>query len=65
MLIKPAQLREYGFQNYNIDCIKARLSMSGLDWKTFIKEGYDHTVLLAAAPNDLELKKFLKFFRLI
>lgn len=60
MQITPSHLREHGLKHHNAACLIRWLGRHNLDWRTFFKDGYDHTELVAAAgADDPELRALL------
>ena len=55
MIIKLEHLKQ-NKEHHNLKCTRKWMSRYGLDWSTFLREGYSVEELLGAAPDDQLLK---------
>ena len=66
MLITIEHLRQHGSKYHEFACTRNWFTKRGLEWRKFLKDGYDHIELLeVVGPNDPELNALLKFHGLI
>jgi len=63
MLIKPEHFKaRHGL--YHPRCLKEWVVSNNLSWQTFLKEGYDHKLLLEIAPEDPDLLELCEYYEL-
>jgi hypothetical protein len=64
MLITVDDLRRHGLEKHSVACTKELLTSCGIDFKDFVKNGADHTVVLPVAKDREDVREFLDFMGL-
>lgn len=64
MLITTEHLRLHGIERHNVHCTRQFCNLYGIDFKEFVLNGIDHTLLLPAAREREDVAEFFSFMGL-